>query len=102
VRLVTVDLRRTLLLQVRPTSVRTRRGHAATLVVTVDDPVTLRLRVRSGSRTLLTVTTDARTGSNTLHFGARLRTGRYRVWLDAASVRDRPAQATLTLAVSRD
>jgi hypothetical protein len=97
VRLVTADLRRTLLLRLRSRSLRTRHGHAASLVVTVDDPVTIRLRVASGSRTVATITTKAHAGANTIRFGASLRQGRYRVALDTSGVRDRPAGTTLTL-----
>jgi hypothetical protein len=97
VRLVTADLRRTLLLRLRSRSLRTRHGHAASLVVTVDDPVTIRLRVASGSRTVATITTKAHAGANTIRFGASLRQGRYRVALDTSGLRDRPAGTTLTL-----
>ena len=53
VRLVAVDLRRILLLRPKTRTLRARRGHAAALVLTVDDAVTLRLRVRNGTRTVL-------------------------------------------------
>ncbi len=99
VRLVAADLRRTLVLRLRSRTLRTRHGHAATLVAAVDDPVTIRLRVTSGARTVSTVTMRAHTGSNTIRFGAALRAGRYRVALGTSSIRDRPTTAALTLRV---
>ena len=99
VRLVAVDLRRILLLRPKTRTLRARRGHAVALVLTVDDAVTLRLRVRNGTRTVLAFASKARAGANTIHFGAGLKRGTYRVTVATSSLRDRPTTATLTLVV---
>jgi hypothetical protein len=99
VRLVAVDLRRILLLRPKTRTLRARLGRAAALVLTVDDAVTLRLRVRNGTRTVLAFASKARAGANTIRFGAGLKAGTYRVTVTASSLRDRPATTTLILVV---
>jgi len=99
VRLVIMDLRRTLLLRTTTRSLRIRRGRAAALAVTVDDAVTIRVRVTDGARTVIAFSVKAPSGTTAIRFGAGLRPGRYRVSLTTSALRDKPASATVPLTV---
>ena len=53
VRLVSVDLRRILVLRLASRSLRIKAGHQAVLAYTVSDPVSIRLDVRRAGRAVL-------------------------------------------------
>lgn len=101
VRVVSVDLRRSLTLELltRPLHVKAKRQ--ATLVYVVSDEVNVRLDVRRSRRTVLALVARAHSGRNTLRFGRTLRAGIYTIWLRASSPIHRPAAAIGTLRVTR-
>ena len=100
VRLVSVDLRRTLTLTLPNRSLRVKVKHQASLTFVVTDAVVVRLDVRRSRRTILTAHVDARSGRNTIRFGSSLRPGSYTIWLRASSAIDKPAAAIGSLRVT--
>ncbi len=100
VRLVSVDLRRTLTLRVAVRSLRIKAKHAATLAYTVSDPVSVRLDVIRAGRPVVHFTGSAKAGRNAFRFGSGLRPGTYTLRLRASAAIDKPATATATLRIS--
>jgi NHL repeat len=100
IRLVSMDLRRVLLLRLATQLLHARAGSQVRLAFDLSDPAAVRLEVRAGRRVVARVTVKARQGRNTLRFGRGLRPGRYAVVLVAASALDRPAQATASLQIT--
>jgi hypothetical protein len=101
IRLVTVDLRRLLVLRVAVSKLQTRHGRAATLVFDVPDPVSVRVKVRRRGRLVASLSAQGRAGRNALRFGAALPPGTYTVTLRAWGTLDQPAERTLSLVVRR-
>jgi hypothetical protein len=101
IRLVSVDLRLPLALELLTRSLRVKAKRPATLVYVASDAVNIRLDVRRSRRTVLAVVARAHSGWNTLRFGRTLRTGIYTIWLRASSPSHRPAAAIGSLRVTR-
>jgi hypothetical protein len=101
VRLVSVDLRRTLALRLATRSLRIKAKRRATLAYTVSDPVSVRLDVIRAGRTVVHFTASAKTGRNAFRFGSGLRPGMYTLRLRGSAPIDKPATATATLRVTR-
>ncbi|HEX3454161.1 MAG TPA: hypothetical protein VHS03_06010 [Gaiellaceae bacterium] len=100
VRLVSVDLRRTLTLRLAARALRIKTKHTATLSYTVSDPVSVRLDVIRAGRTVVHFTASAIAGGNAFRFGSGLRTGTYTLRLRTSAAVDKPATATATLRIT--
>jgi hypothetical protein len=100
VRLVSVDLRRTLTLRLAARSLRIKAKRTATLSYTVSDPVSVRLDVIRAGRTVVHFTAAAKVGRNAFRFGSGLRPGTYTLRVRASAPIDQPATATATLRIS--
>jgi NHL repeat len=99
VRLVSVDLRRTLVLKLSR-RLRAKVKHDALLAFDVSDAVLVRLDVRRARRTVLTVWVSAGAGSNSTRVGRSLQPGIYTIWVHTSSPIDRPAAAITTLQIT--